>query len=211
MWATLEQWRVPAHPESREDGCSQNGLISWLFSWLWFSLCNSWCKNWTLPFLHLLATSSSARAANLSPDLSRPICPTVTTLNRHINDLKIKKSQCGNTFGKEMHYIYFFWTKQLWFKLASIVMFTLGEHSSSGADLCGFVLVRQAALALWLFRPLSLQVRPDDGIERHCPPHARAQLVRSGLPSCQTQTTFYWTCSNRLNYPVIYQVCISWW
>lgn len=91
MWATLEQWRVPAHPESREDGCSQNGLISWLFSWLWFSLCNSWCKNWTLPFLHLLATSSSARAANLSPDLSRPICPTVTTLNRHINDLKVKK------------------------------------------------------------------------------------------------------------------------
>lgn len=32
------------HTQSREDGCSQNGLISWLqglFSWLWFSLCNS--------------------------------------------------------------------------------------------------------------------------------------------------------------------------
>ena len=33
-----KQWRVPA--QSREDGCSQNGLVSWLqglFSWLWFS------------------------------------------------------------------------------------------------------------------------------------------------------------------------------
>lgn len=52
--------------------------------------------------------------------------------------------------GKVMHSIHF-----------SIIMFT---HSSCGADLGGLVLARQAALALWFFGPVSLQVRPDDGI-----------------------------------------------
>lgn len=64
------------------------------------------------------------------------------------------------------------------------------QHCSSGADLGGFVLVRRAARALRLFRPLSLQVRADDGIERYRPPHARAQLVRSGLSSCQNGNNF---------------------
>lgn len=56
-----------------------------------------------------------------------------------------------------------------------------------GADLSGLVLVRQAALALWFFWPVSLQVWPDDRIKRHCSPHTRAQLVPFGLSSCQYQ------------------------
>lgn len=47
------------------------------------------------------------------------------------------------------------------------------------------------ALALMLLGPLSLQVRPDDGFKRHCPPHARAQLVQSALSRCEMQTFFY--------------------
>lgn len=56
-----------------------------------------------------------------------------------------------------------------------------------GADLSGFVLAGQAALALWFFGPVSLQVWPDDGIKRHRAPHTRAQLVRFGLSSCGHQ------------------------
>lgn len=59
------------------------------------------------------------------------------------------------------------------------------ESIPCGADLGGFVLAGYTARAFWFFGPVSLQVRPDDGVQRHRPPHAWAQLVGSGLSSCQ--------------------------
>lgn len=46
-----------------------------------------------------------------------------------------------------------------------------GESIQEGTDLGGLVFMGGA---FWLFWPLSLQVRPNDGVEGHCPPHARA-------------------------------------
>lgn len=70
-----------------------------------------------------------------------------------------------------------------------VIWMKYGLHSrySNEADLGGLVFMRGA---LWLFGPLSLQVRTNDGIKGHCPPHARAQLVNSGLSCCQIETFF---------------------
>lgn len=65
-----------------------------------------------------------------------------------------------------------------------------GGRCFSGADLSGLVMTGWVALALMLLGPLSLQVRPNDGFKRHCPPHARTQLVQPGLSCCKMQTLF---------------------
>lgn len=76
-------------------------------------------------------------------------------------------------------------------KTLSDILVLLWGSCFCGADLGGLVLVGWVALALMLLGPLSLQVRPDDGFKRHCPPHARAQLVQSALSRCEMQTYFY--------------------
>lgn len=111
----------------------------------------------------------------------------IPELHRHIQRFKKHKSglqsDYGNTSGKVAFHTF------LSEKTASIQTchpkyVNTEEHSSSGADLSGFVLARQAALALRFFGPVSLQVRSNDGIERHRPPHAGAQLLWFGLSSC---------------------------
>lgn len=61
------------------------------------------------------------------------------------------------------------------------------EFKAPSSDLSGFVLSAQAALRF--FRPVALQVRADDGVQRHGPPHAEAQLLRFGLSSCRRDTS----------------------